>query len=178
MTPPFRLYIDGRWIEPSTTRSALVIDPASEEPIGELGFAGLEDVDQAVRAARRAFDSYSHTALDERLRLLGRVLSEYERRSTELAVAITADMGAPVWLAEQAQAAAGLAHLKIGIQTLERYRFSELVGPTRLDRVPVGVCALMTSWNWPIDQIACKVVPALAVGCTVVDRKASCRERV
>ena len=164
----FRPYIEGSWGAPSGSRSLVAVDPASERQIGKLCVSGPEDIDRAVSAARRAFATFSRATHDERLSLLGRILTEYEKRLTEIASAITADMGAPAWLAEQGHAAAGLEQVRVAIETLGRYRFSEQLGSVRVDKIPVGVCALMTSWNWPIAAIASKVVRALAVGCSVV----------
>lgn len=168
MNRTFRSYIDGRWIESSTARREKVVDPATEEPVGELCFAEPADIAHAVAAARSAFESYSRTSKQQRLALLRRILSEYDHCRAQVAAAITVDIGAPAWLAEQVQAVTGEAHLKSAIETLERYSFSERVGARRTDRVPIGVCALVTAWSWPIDQIAHRVVRALAVGCTMV----------
>jgi aldehyde dehydrogenase (NAD+) len=164
----FRCYVDGRWVAASTSRSRSVIDPASERQIGKLCLAGPEDVHKAVGAARRAFVGYSRSTQDERLSLLGRILAEYEKRLNEVAAAATADMGAPAWLAEQAHAVAGLDHLNLTIETLERYRFAEEVEPVRIHRIPIGVCALMSSRHWPMAGMAASVARALAVGCSVV----------
>lgn len=168
MAQVFKPYIDGGWLTPSGARALMAVDPASERQVAEICVSGPEEIDRAVSAARRAFAGYSQTAHQERLSLLGRISTEYEKRVPEIASAITADMGAPAWLAEQGHAAAGLAHLRLTIEKLQRYRFAEQLGSVRLDKVPVGVCALMTSWEWPIAAIASKVAPALAVGCSVV----------
>jgi len=164
-----RFYIDGQWTEPSfAPRTVAIVDPTTEASVGSVAVAATEDVYRAVKAARSAFETYSTTSRAERLAVLRRILSEYERRFADVAAAITTDIGAPTWFAEQAQAATGVAHLRTGIRAIESFSFAEQVGTTRVDKVPIGVCALITPWNWPINQIACKVVPALAVGCTVV----------
>lgn len=168
MTRRFTSYIDGRWVEPSGTRSSAVIDPATEEHVAYVCASESDEVDRAVAAARRAFDTYSQTSCTARVALLQRVLAEYKRRLPEVAAAISADIGAPAWFAEQAQAATGLAHIETAIQVLKVHDFSSGTGSTRIDKVPIGVCGLITPWNWPINQIACKVAPALAVGCTMV----------
>lgn len=161
-------YIDGNWVEPAHASMVDVIDPATEEVSGRIALGGAEDVDRAVAAARKAFPSYSTTSREERLALLDAIAAEYQRRYPELAAAVTAEMGAPVQLANQAQAALGLAHLQAASAVLRNYAFEEEAGRTLLRRGPIGVCALITPWNWPVNQIATKVFPALAVGCTMV----------
>ncbi len=163
-----RHYIDGEWIESSGGRIADVIDPTSEQRVGSVVIGTAKDADLAVAAARRAFGSYSTTTREERLILLDRIIVAYQERLPDLALAISAEMGAPKWLAEQMQAVLGLVHLQTARSILEKYSFSELGGSTAIVREPVGVCALITPWNWPMNQIACKVAPALATGCTVV----------
>ena len=161
-------YIDGAWVEPVRRQPLDVVNPATETVAGRISLGSAEDVDKAVAAARRAFESYSLTSRAERLELLKNIVSEFEKRYTDIAAAITEEMGAPSWLAQQAQAGSGIAHLRTGIETLTHYQFDELRGSTLLTHEPIGVCALITPWNWPINQIACKVVPALATGCTMV----------
>nr|WP_229908340.1 aldehyde dehydrogenase family protein [Amycolatopsis oliviviridis] len=161
-------YIDGKWIEPISTTGADVVDPATERTIARVTLAGAEDVDRAVAAAKSAFPTWSRTGPRERAALLRRISEVYGRRSPELAAAITAEMGAPVKLAGKAQVPAGLGHVLTGIDVLEDYPFERLRGSTLIRREPVGVCALITPWNWPLNQILCKVVPALATGCTMV----------
>jgi hypothetical protein len=127
-----------------------------------------DDVDLAVRAARKAFASYSQTSREERIDLLERIIAEYQKRFEDMAKAITEEMGAPSWLAQRAQAAMGIAHVQTALQVLKDYKFEEDRGTTRLVKEPIGVCAFITPWNWPVNQIACKVAPALATGCTMV----------
>lgn len=127
-----------------------------------------KDVDLAVKAARKAFHSYSISSVDERVALLERILAEYRKRYDDVAAAITEEMGAPAALAYDAQAATGVIHLEVGIAALKNYAFSERRGGTIVAKEPIGVCGLITPWNWPISLIACKVVPALATGCTMV----------
>lgn len=164
----FTSYINGHWLDPTDPRTVPVIDPATENVVAEVCLSGLDEVESAVRAANAAFETYSDFSPRERIALLERVLAEYERRLPDIADAVSADIGAPAWFAEQAQAATGVAHLKVGLEILRSFRFSERVGTTRIDKAPIGVCTLITPWNWPINQIACKVVPALAAGCTMV----------
>ncbi|MDR6533097.1 aldehyde dehydrogenase (NAD+) [Caulobacter rhizosphaerae] len=163
-----KFYIDGQWVEPKGSKTVDVINPATETAAGRVTLGTAEDVDLAVRAARKAFPSFSRTSREERIDLLERVIAEYQKRFEEMAKAITEEMGAPSWLAQRAQAAMGIAHVQTALQVLKDYRFEEDRGTTRLVKEPIGVCAFITPWNWPINQIACKVAPALATGCTMV----------
>lgn len=161
-------FIDGRWIEPSNELCIEVINPATEEIVGQISQGTAEDVDKAVQAARTAFQVYSKTSRDQRLSLLRRIVDAYQSRYDEIAEAITLEMGAPKTLSSKSQAACGTGHFLKAIELLEKYEFEEIRGSTIVRREPVGVCGLITPWNWPINQIACKVAPALAMGCTVV----------
>ena len=161
-------YIDGRWVPPSQPRDFEVMNPATEQPAGVISLGSARDVDRAVAAARAAFDAYSRTSPGERRALLQRILAAYKNRYDEIAAAITLEMGAPVSLARGSQAGIGVGHLQAMIEVLERFRFEEDSGPAHLVYEPVGVCGLITPWNWPINQVAAKVVPALAAGCTMV----------
>ncbi|WP_210496543.1 aldehyde dehydrogenase family protein [Microvirga antarctica] len=161
-------YIDGRWTPSKGTRTLPVINPATEEAYAAIALGTAEDVDLAVAAARRAFESFSRTSRQERIELLEAVIAEYGKRSSDMADAISAEMGAPMTLAINAQAAAGLGHLKTALKVLRSFEFDEVINDTRVTREPIGVCGLITPWNWPMNQIGCKVGPALAVGCTVV----------
>jgi aldehyde dehydrogenase (NAD+) len=163
-----RFYIGGEWVDPAEPRLLDVIDPSTEEPIGRISLGGQKDVERAVAAARGAFDAWSRSPREERLDVLRRIAAAYQARYEELAETISREMGAPIWLSKAAQAATGLAHLNQTLGILERYAFEEKRGTTLVVREPVGVCALITPWNWPVNQIMCKVVPALAAGCTVV----------
>jgi len=168
MTDRLQHYIDGRWVDSSEPRTFDVIDPSTEERIGRIALGGSKDVDLAVAAARRAFESYSRTSRDERLALLRTIAAEYQKRYAELAKTISQEMGAPLWLSNAAQAASGLGHLSEAIRILETYEFETLRGTTLIRREPAGVCGFITPWNWPVNQIMCKVAPALAAGCTMV----------
>ncbi len=163
-----KFYIDGQWVDPVTPKSLDVINPATEAVCGHISAGSKADVDKAVKAARKAFATWSQTSREERLEILQRVLAEYQKRFPDVAAAITEEMGAPVSLAQRAQAPIGMAHLATGIEVLKNFKFEEDRGPTRIVKEPIGVCGLITPWNWPINQIACKVVPALATGCTMV----------
>jgi aldehyde dehydrogenase (NAD+) len=163
-----QFYIDGAWTAPTELRLLDVVDPATEEPYTQIAVGSAADVDRAVAAARRAFPTYSATSRAERLALLRAVLAEYRRRTEDMAQAISHDMGAPVDFARASQATAGEGHLERIVEVLETYAFEWMQGPTRIVREPIGVCGLITPWNWPINQIVCKVGPALAAGCTMV----------
>ena len=163
-----QFYIDGRWVDPIKAREFQVINPATEEVAGVISMGSAADVDRAVAAARRAFESYSRTTAQERRALLEKILAGYKKRYEEIATAISDEMGAPMKLARESQAAVGVGHLTAMIEVLQHFKFEEKHGVAHLLLEPVGVCALITPWNWPINQIAAKVVPALAAGCTMV----------
>jgi aldehyde dehydrogenase (NAD+) len=163
-----QFYIDGKWVDPKEARDFSVINPATEEPIATISLGGAVDVDRAVAAAKRAFESYSETTTDERLKLLRRIIEIYQSMIDEMADTISQEMGAPSSLARKAQAPAGLAHLLEIVKVLEHFKFEELKGSTLMRKEPIGVCGLITPWNWPMNQIVCKVAPALAAGCTMV----------
>jgi aldehyde dehydrogenase (NAD+) len=161
-------YIAGKWVAPARARDFAVINPATEEKIATISLGSAADVDIAVAAARKAFASYGEAGIEERLKLLRRIIEVYQSRIGEMAETISEEMGAPRWLATAAQAPAGLAHFVEIVKVLERFSFEELKGSTLLRKEPVGVCGLITPWNWPMNQVCCKVAPALAAGCTMV----------
>ncbi len=165
-----QFYIDGQWEAPATgAQICNVINPATEEIAGTILLGGAADVERAVLAAHKAFASYSQTSLQTRLDLLASIASIYERRIGEMAEAISEEMGAPLHgLAKTAQAPIGLWHLQTTLALAKDFAFEKMHGTTMLVREPVGVCALITPWNWPMNQVACKVAPALVVGCTVI----------
>jgi aldehyde dehydrogenase (NAD+) len=163
-----KFYIDGKWIDPVEVRAFAVTNPADEEPVATISLGSAADVDRAVAAAKRAFESYSETSLQERLKLLRRIIEVYESKMEEMAAMISQEMGAPSSLSRKAQAPAGLAHLLEIVKVLEHFKFEELKGSTLMRKEPIGVCGLITPWNWPMNQIVCKVAPALAAGCTMV----------
>ena len=161
-------YIDGQWVPPVTPKTLDVLDPATEEPIGRISLGSAADVDKAVVAARRAFETFGRSSREERIALLERIIAAYQARLGDLAETISHEMGAPMWLANAAQAPAGLAHLAQALEVLRSYAFVENKGTTRIIKEPVGVCGFITPWNWPVNQIMCKTAPALAAGCTIV----------
>lgn len=163
-----QFYINGEWVDPVDPKSLDVINPATEEVIGKIAMGNSQDVDKAVAAAKEAFESFSQTTKEERLALMGKILEVYQSRYDEIAETISSEMGAPLWLSKAAQAATGAGHFGTFMEVLKNYNFDEDKGTTRLRKEPVGVCGLITPWNWPINQIACKVAPALAAGCTMV----------
>ncbi len=164
-----QFYIDGQWVDPVAGSTMLdVINPATEAPMGRIAMGSAADVDKAAKAAHAAFASYSRFSVAERLELLANIAAEYQKRYPEIAAVITEEMGAPAWLAMQAQAALGVAHFQTAMAILKDYKFDEDRGGTLITKEPIGVCGFITPWNWPINQIACKVAPALAVGCTMV----------
>jgi aldehyde dehydrogenase (NAD+) len=165
---PRSFYVDGRWVPPVEPRDHPVVNPATEEVAATISLGDARDVDRAVAAARRAFEGWSLVPPDERRLLLERILSVYKARLPDVAQAISTEMGAPISLATKAQAGAGAAHLSAAIEVLKRFRFEEPSGTTRVVLEPVGVCGLITPWNWPMNQVAAKVAPALAAGCAVV----------
>jgi len=163
-----QFYIDGKWVAPGAANDFAVINPATEETIATISLGTAADVDTAVAAAKRAFASYSQMSPEHRLALLQRIIEAYQARYEEMAETISQEMGAPMWLSRAAQAAAGLGHFLEMAKVLASYKFEELKGTTLMRKEPIGVCGLITPWNWPVNQIACKVAPALAAGCTMV----------
>jgi aldehyde dehydrogenase (NAD+) len=161
-------YIGGEWVKPAEPRTLDVVNPADESVAGRISMGGAEDVDRAVAAAKAAFPSYSETTREQRLELLQAIAAEYQKRYAEIADAITEEMGAPSALAQRAQAAVGIGHLQTAIGVLKDYEFEAKRGSTVVKKEPIGVCGFITPWNWPINQIATKVFPALATGCTMV----------
>ena len=163
-----QFYIDGAWVDPVAPKTADVINPATEEVSGQISLGSQADVDKAVAAARRAFASWSQTSVKERLDLLRSIQAEYAGRMQELGEAVTEEMGAPISLGCGFQAGLGAGHLKTAIEVLEAFKFEEQKGATLIVREPIGVCGLITPWNWPLNQVTVKVFPALATGCTSV----------
>lgn len=161
-------YFDGQWRPSTGGRVIDVINPATERESGRITLASASDVNEAVSAAKRAFGTFAETTAKERRALLLEIIANYERRFEDMAVAISEEMGAPIAFAREAQAQIGLGHLRIAADAMEIFPFEERMGRTRIRREPVGVCALITPWNWPVNQIVSKVAPALATGCTMV----------
>jgi aldehyde dehydrogenase (NAD+) len=163
-----QFYIGGKWINPSVVHDFVVINPANETPIASISLGSKADVDKAVAAARKAFESYSETTLEKRTELLQSIIEIYKSKMEAMAQTISQEMGAPISLSRAAQAPAGLAHFSELVKLLKNFQFEKLNGSTLLRKEPIGVCGLITPWNWPMNQIACKVAPALAAGCTMV----------
>ena len=163
-----KFYIDGKWVDPVKPALLDVIDPSTEEAYTQISVGSKADVDRAVAAAKAAFPAFSLTSKEERLALLRRILEVYNERFEDIAQAVSYENGSPISWAREAQAWAGRAHLESTIKGLEDYEFTERRGTTMVVKEPIGVCALITPWNWPLNQIVCKVAPAIAAGCTVV----------
>jgi len=168
MPDPRLFYVDGEWIPPAIARDHPVIDPATERPIATISLGSAADVDRAVAAARRAFPGYAATTPEERTRLLIRIVTAYNARAPEIAEAIRREMGAPAKLAVRAQTPSGAEHFEVMIEVLKTFGFSERILDTMVRYEPIGVVGMITPWNWPMNQVACKVAPALAAGCTMV----------
>jgi aldehyde dehydrogenase (NAD+) len=162
-----KFYINGEWVE--SDRSLLdVINPATEEAFATIAMGTAEDVDAAAKAARAAFPAWSESTIEQRKEVLGNIIAGLKARSDEMAQAISNEMGAPMGLSKTAQFGSGLGHFMTALKILENYQFEEIRGTTKIIKEPAGVCGFITPWNWPLNQIACKVAPALAAGCTIV----------
>ncbi len=163
-----QFYIDGQWVDPITPRLLDVIDPSTEEAYTQISIGSAADVDKAVAAAQRALVGFGRSTRQERIDLLQSILAEYNKRRNDVGDAISREMGAPLQFARDIQAGRGTAHLERMIEVLKTYPFETVEGTTLIAREPIGVCGLITPWNWPVNQIACKVVPAIAAGCTMI----------
>ena len=161
-------YIDGAWVESDGGTRREVINPATETACSEITLGSAADVDKAVKAARKAFDSYSRTSVEERVALLEKIVAEYKARAGDIAEAISQEMGCPISIARTAQVGSGIGHLMAAINALKEFEFEEQVGANKVVHEPIGVVALITPWNWPMNQILAKVAPALAAGCTMI----------
>jgi aldehyde dehydrogenase (NAD+) len=168
MREMLKFYIDGKWVDPVKANPVDVINPATEESCGRISLGSAADVDLAVAAAKRAGPGYAATTREQRIQLLESILAEFAKRHDEIAEAIMDEMGAPWGLAKGAQAGSGPQHIKAAIRALKTFDFEERNRSTLIVKEPIGVCALITPWNWPVNQVACKVAPALAAGCTMV----------
>ena len=163
-----KFYINGQWVDPLVSNDLAVENPATEESIATISLGAAADVYAAIAAAKAAFPSYSQVSVDERIALMENLLKIYMDRYEEMAVAISMEMGAPISFASAAQADTGRGHISAAIDALKQFEFERQVGNTRIVKEPIGVCGFITPWNWPINQISCKVAPALATGCTMV----------
>ena len=168
MLEKLQFYIDGQWVDPAEPRTLDVVNPATEEVYGRISIGSAADVNLAVAAAKRAFETFSQSTVAERRDLLQAILVEFDKRHDEVAEAIMDEMGAPWDLAKNSQAASGPQHIKAAIKALDSYEFEERIRTTNIVKEPIGVCGLITPWNWPMNQIAVKVAPAIAAGCTMV----------
>jgi aldehyde dehydrogenase (NAD+) len=163
-----QFYIDGEWRASTSSATAVVVDPATEQPVGRIALGGPEDVDLAVAAARRAFPAFSQTPVEQRVALLDRILELIRERAELFVDALVTEMGAAIGFARASQLPFAIEHVRVARDVLRHYRFLTPDGTTAIAREPIGVCALITPWNWPLYQITAKVAPALAAGCTVV----------
>ena len=163
-----KFYINGEWVEPAGRETIDVINPATEEAFATISMGTAEDVDAAAKAARAAFPAWSQSSVEDRKTVLQKIMAGIQARAGDLAAAITSEMGAPVGLANAAQVPSGLGHFAAVLPVLENYKFQETRGSTLIVKEAAGVCGFITPWNWPLNQIACKVAPALAAGCTIV----------
>ena len=163
-----KFYVDGEWVDPICANDLAVENPATEELVATISMGAMADVNRAVAAAKHAFPSYSRTSVDERIALLENLLTIYSDRYDEMAVAISIEMGAPISFSTTAQADCGRGHINAALEALKEFEFERQIGSTRVVKEAIGVCGFITPWNWPINQISCKVAPALATGCTMV----------
>ena len=157
-------YIDGKWVESEGGKRHEVINPATEEACTEITLGTAADVDKAVKAARTAFESFSQTSVAERVMLLEKIAEGYQARSDDIAEAIAMEMGCPLSVSKTAQVGAGIGHLLAAVKALKEFEFEERIGDNKVMHEPIGVVALITPWNWPMNQILAKVAPALAAG--------------
>lgn len=163
-----KFYVDGAWVDPAASSTLGIVNPATEETFAYICLGSRQDVDRAVKAARSAFATYSEASVEERLFYLRKIIEGFRARLPELARMMTLEMGAPITFATERQATVALFHFEEAARVLARYRFEERMGEGIIRREPIGVCGLITPWNWPLNQVASKVAPALATGCTVV----------
>jgi len=163
-----QFYIDGAWVDPVVPHPFDVVDPSNEDVFAQISLGSKADADKAVAAAKRAFNSYGFTEVEERLDILYRVIEVYKKRSSDLALAVSREMGAPRQFALDSQVGVGLAHLQKMAEVLKTFQFRQTKGSSIVVKEPIGVVGLITPWNWPLNQITCKVGPALAAGCTMV----------
>ena len=162
-----KFFINGEWVEPDRPKLE-VINPATEEPFATISMGTADDVDAATKAAKAAFASWSSSSIETRKIVLGNIIAGLKARNEEMAVAISTEMGAPMGLSKTAQVGSGMGHFMTALKILEDFEFEEARGSTKIVKEPAGVCGFITPWNWPLNQIACKVAPAIAAGCTMV----------
>ncbi len=163
-----QFYINGEWVDPAEPRTLDVENPATEEAFARISIGSAADVDKAVAAAKAAFSAFSNTSVEYRADLIDKITAGIQARMGDLAEAISDEMGAPMWLAQAAHVPSGMGHFATTAAVLRNYQFEEMRGTTLLRKEAIGVCGFITPWNWPLNQIACKVAPAIAAGCTMV----------
>ena len=163
-----KFYINGEWVEPAGRPTLDVINPATEEAFASISMGTADDVDAAAKAARAAFPAWSQSTIEERKAVISNIIGGLKARGEEMAIAISNEMGAPMGLSKTAQLGSGIGHFANILGILESYEFEEVRGSTKIVKEPAGVCGFITPWNWPLNQIACKVAPAIAAGCTIV----------
>ncbi len=165
-----KFYIGGEWIEPISARTLDVFNPATEKVAGKISLGSAGDVDNAVKAARKAFDSWSQTSVDERIAMIVKIVEVYKKRAGDIGEAITEEMGAPAWLAGGPQTMSAVGHLMTAVDAMKDFKFVEDKGASRVVKEPIGVCGFITPWNWPMNQLAAKFAPAILTGCTIVHK--------
>lgn len=165
-----KFYIGGEWVEPENARTLDVINPATEKTAGKISLGGADDVDAAVKAARKAFESWSQTSIEERVAMMMTIADIYKKRAGEIGAAITEEMGAPAWLAGGPQAMSAVGHLMTAVDAIRNFRFEEDKGGSHIVKEPIGVCGFITPWNWPMNQLAAKFAPAVLTGNTIVHK--------
>ncbi len=165
-----KFYIGGEWVEPESAKTLDVINPATEKTAGKISLGGADDVDSAVKAARKAFESWSQTSIDERVAMVMKIADIYKKRASEIGAAITEEMGAPAWLAGGPQAMSAVGHLMTAVDAIKTFRFEEDKGGSHILKEPIGVCGFITPWNWPMNQLAAKFAPAVLTGNTIVHK--------
>lgn len=168
MEKNLKFYIDGAWVDPAVPSSLGIVNPATEETFAQISLGSRQDVDRAAQAARGAFATYSRVSVEERLACLRKIIEGFKARLPELARTMTLEMGSPITFSTERQATVALFHFEEAARVLAQYKFEERMGNGIVRREPIGVCGLITPWNWPLNQVASKVAPALATGCTVV----------
>jgi len=168
MNAYLKQYINGKWVDSIGGQAYTVVNPATEQACTEITLGTSADVDAAVSASRRAFESFSISTKEERIALLERVVAEYQKRAPEIAAAISTEMGCPISVSTTAQVGSGIGHFMSAIESLKLFEFEEQVGENKVLHEPIGVVALITPWNWPMNQIVAKVAPALAAGTTMI----------
>ena len=163
-----KFYINGNWVDPAQVKTHNVINPATEQPYANISMGSAKDVDNAVAAAKAAFPAWSTSSVATRIAILDKIIAGIKARAEELALAISQEMGAPISMARTAQVGTGIAHFTAAREILRNFVFEETRGTSRIVKEPIGVCGFITPWNWPLNQVSCKVAPALAAGCTMV----------